>query len=337
MESSPIFSIIIPIYGVEKSIERCAISLFEQTLKDRIEFIFVDDASPDRSIEVLNTVLNEYPYRQSQVKILHHEKNKGLPDARYTGWKEAMGDYIANCDSDDWFENSAFEIISDKIKECNSDIVSFDWFMEFPDQTRISSFASGLSKEQVLRSLLNPSSTDVSMSLCGRVIRREILSTNDLRAKSRMTAYEDLVVAFPAYYYSNSHRHLNIPLYHYNQTDMNSMSNTLSTRKIESAICGVNILDSFLASKKDYRFENELRLMKLNAKMPFISNLQIYDAERWKGLWSGLSYQDYPSKWLKVCLYFETNNFSTLNRLYIKAIRNIIKGYRKIFSIRRKT
>ena len=58
----PKISIIVPVYGAEKYIERCVRSLFEQTLDD-IEYIFIDDCSPDHSIEILNRVLVEYPYR----------------------------------------------------------------------------------------------------------------------------------------------------------------------------------------------------------------------------------------------------------------------------------
>ena len=64
----PKISIIVSVYGAEKYIERCVRSLFEQTLDD-IEYIFIDDCSPDHSIEILNRVLVEYPYRREQVKI----------------------------------------------------------------------------------------------------------------------------------------------------------------------------------------------------------------------------------------------------------------------------
>ena len=80
----PKVSVIIPVYGVEKYIERCARSLFEQTLED-MEFIFVNDCTKDNSIDILLRVIDEYPKRKSQVHILNHEFNKGLPVARQTG------------------------------------------------------------------------------------------------------------------------------------------------------------------------------------------------------------------------------------------------------------
>ena len=63
----PKVSVIVPVFGVEKYIERCARSLFEQTLDD-IEYLFIDDCSLDRSIEILQQVLEEYPQRKLQVK-----------------------------------------------------------------------------------------------------------------------------------------------------------------------------------------------------------------------------------------------------------------------------
>lgn len=64
-------SVIIPIYRVEKYIEKCVRSLFEQTLKE-VEYIFVDDASPDRSIDILKQIMLEYPERAKNSKIIYH-------------------------------------------------------------------------------------------------------------------------------------------------------------------------------------------------------------------------------------------------------------------------
>ena len=69
-------SVVIPVYGVEKYIERCARRLFEQTL-DEIEYIFVDDYSQDKSIDILEKVASEYPKRQQDLSIIHHAQNLG--------------------------------------------------------------------------------------------------------------------------------------------------------------------------------------------------------------------------------------------------------------------
>ena len=80
-------SVIIPIYKVENFMERCARSLFEQTLTEEVEFIFVDDASLDCSVSIIHQCLNDYPERKNQTKILVHSQNKGLPSARNTAYK----------------------------------------------------------------------------------------------------------------------------------------------------------------------------------------------------------------------------------------------------------
>ena len=115
-------SVIVPIFGVEKYIERCARSLFEQTLND-MEIIFVDDCTKDNSIRVLKTTIEDYPARINQIKILHHEVNKGLSHARETGVKAATGDYIAHCDSDDWVDINMYESLYLFAQKGNYDFV----------------------------------------------------------------------------------------------------------------------------------------------------------------------------------------------------------------------
>lgn len=86
-------SILTPIYGVEKYIEQCARSLFEQSYAS-IEYIFVDDCTPDKSIGILQSLLKEYPGRAQQVRIIHHDRNRGVGAARQTALMAATGDYL---------------------------------------------------------------------------------------------------------------------------------------------------------------------------------------------------------------------------------------------------
>lgn len=118
-------SILVPVYGVEKYIERCAVSLMEQTYAN-IEYIFVDDATRDRSIAILESVIEKYPERKNQVRILHHKSNKGLSAARNTAIEAATGDYFWHVDSDDYVAIGAVEQLVKKADETNADIVIFD-------------------------------------------------------------------------------------------------------------------------------------------------------------------------------------------------------------------
>ena len=128
-------SVIVPIYKVEPFIGRCAQSLMEQTLTD-VEFIFVDDASPDSSISVLRKVIAKYSERNKHVKVLTHAENKGLPAARNTGLAVAHGEYIFHCDSDDFIELGMLEQLYRKAIETDADIVWCDWWLSFAKNER---------------------------------------------------------------------------------------------------------------------------------------------------------------------------------------------------------
>ena len=104
----PKVSVIIPVYNVEKYIEKCARSLFEQTLDD-IEYIFIDDCSPDNSMLVLSKVLKSYPKREAQVRIIRNPENKGVAYSRTIGMKAATGEYMIHCDPDDWVDKELYQ------------------------------------------------------------------------------------------------------------------------------------------------------------------------------------------------------------------------------------
>lgn len=122
----PKISVIIPIFKVENYIERCARSLFEQTLED-IEYIFIDDSSPDKSLDILNKVLKDYPIRQSQVTIFKMERNRGQAAVREFGVKHATGDYIIHCDSDDWLDVNAYQDMYNVAIKEKADMVVCDF------------------------------------------------------------------------------------------------------------------------------------------------------------------------------------------------------------------
>lgn len=115
-------SILVPVYGTGQYIERCAESLFEQTYQN-IEFVFVDDCTPDDAIQVLDKVVNRYPDRAEQIKVIHHQQNKGISATRNTALRNATGDFVVWVDSDDFVEHDMVSSLVKKQMETEADVV----------------------------------------------------------------------------------------------------------------------------------------------------------------------------------------------------------------------
>ena len=133
----PILSVIIPIYNVEQFIQRCARSLFEQTANKLyiIEYIFVNDSTPDDSEAILLETIKQYPKLAERIKLIKHNKNKGLFLARRTGLMNAIGKYVIHIDSDDWLESTMLESMLTKTLEENADMCYCGAYHDYIDGT----------------------------------------------------------------------------------------------------------------------------------------------------------------------------------------------------------
>lgn len=115
--NKPVISIIIPVYNVEKYLNRCMESVINQSLKN-IEIILVDDGSPDNCPQLCD----EWAAKDSRIKVVH-KNNEGLGLARNTGMQYATGEYLAFIDSDDYVDLRMYEILYEKATALNADIV----------------------------------------------------------------------------------------------------------------------------------------------------------------------------------------------------------------------
>lgn len=123
MDNSCLISVIVPVYAAEPYIERCARSLFEQSMQEDIEFIFVNDCSPDQTMTVLKRVMQDYPSRAGQIQIINHSTNRGSVQSRKDGALVAKGQYIICCDHDDWVESDMYEQLYRATDHSLADIV----------------------------------------------------------------------------------------------------------------------------------------------------------------------------------------------------------------------
>ena len=259
-------SVIVPVYGVEKFITHCVDSLMAQTMREGVEYIFVDDASQDASIERLTSVLSKYPERATQVKILVHERNKGLPAARNTGLAQATGEYVFHCDSDDFVEPEMLEVLYGEAKEKDADIVWCDWFLTFGSTERYMKQPEYDNPEDALKAMLGGA---MKFNVWNKLVRRNLYTDNAITFPAGHGMGEDMTMMM-FFSYAKKIAYVPMAFYHYVKTNTAAFSQTYSARHLEELKYNVNRISSFIRSRYGNSMEKEIAFLKLEAKFPFI-------------------------------------------------------------------
>ena len=197
-----LFSVIVPIYNIEKYLCRCIDSVLAQSFND-YELILVDDGSPDNCPQICD----EYAKKDSRIKVIHKE-NGGLVSARQAGIKEAVGDYVFHLDGDDAICDDALESAYQIIHEMHPDIVSFSY------KRCINGKISDVVDDLVAEGLYNKSDiekqiypkllSDENMKnlfyfLWGKAIKRELATKHQLNVNRAISLGEDLSCSVPCY------------------------------------------------------------------------------------------------------------------------------------------
>ena len=122
-------SVVVPVYGCEAFLPDCIASLRAQTLRD-LELLFVCDASPDGSLELLRQAERE----DARIRVIAFEENRGVSAARNAGIEAARGEFIGFCDGDDWVEPQMFERLYALAQEKQADAVFCRVFKDREDE-----------------------------------------------------------------------------------------------------------------------------------------------------------------------------------------------------------
>lgn len=261
----PKVSILIAIYNVSEYIERCARSLFNQTLLE-IEYVFVNDATPDDSIDKLLNIIEEYPERKKQIKIIHHFTNRGSAAARNTGIDASIGDYIAVVDSDDYIDPEMIEVLYMKAKAENADIVVSDMIMEYPDRTVI--LCDNLSKnenEQFYEIIKNEQSHTF---FCDKLVRRDLYTRPDCRVPEGLNYYEDRHVMTRLFYFAKKIVKVDQAFYHYVHYNALAITKTKERMHFENVVQFWELLDTFLKEHNEYeKYKRVIEISKIQSKV----------------------------------------------------------------------
>ena len=238
-------SLVAPIYGVEKYIQKFADSALGQTYPF-IQFVFVNDGTKDASIQVLNSVIDkDYAHLRDRITIVNKE-NAGLPAARKTGMEYVTGDYVWHVDPDDWLEKDAVQKIADCIKSKNyPDLIYFDLYKEYPDKTKVKKQKdfSIEEKDEYIRSMYNHHSYGCVWNKC---VKRSLYLKNKVYF-SKYTYAEDIYLSSQLVGYAGSIAHLSEHLYHYRKGNPNAI--TKGNRKRRRGEYALNFIDMYLKFK----------------------------------------------------------------------------------------
>lgn len=268
-------SVIVPVYKVEPFIGRCMRSLMEQTLQD-VEFIVVDDCSPDNSISIAKQVAGDYPDRL--VTFIVHEVNKGLPAARNTGLAIARGEYIFHCDSDDFVEPDMLETLYDAAKEKDADIVWCDWFLSFEKDERYMKQPQYASSMEALKGML---SGVMKYNVWNKLVRRELYTTNAISFPAGYGMGEDMTM-IKLFACAETVAYLPKAFYHYVKLNALAFSNTYSDKHLVELRHNIEDTLFFLEDRFGEKLKLEMEFFKLDVKYPFLISDDSRRHELWK-------------------------------------------------------
>lgn len=219
------FSVIVPVYNVEKYLDKCLASILRQTFKN-FECIIIDDGSPDNS----NAIIDKYIKLDQRFKVLH-QKNMGVSAARNTGLDIAKGDYIIFVDSDDYIADDYLEEFALKIADTDADIVICGFIEVLKDSQKTVCFEAP-STEVIKQNIL----ADIWPSYAWNKCYKKYLFENIRFPVGKI--FEDLLT-IPELCLS-AKKIVCIPdaLYYYNRQNMNSITTAMTAEEMYACFHG---------------------------------------------------------------------------------------------------
>ena len=230
-------SVIVPVYNVEKYLDKCLTSLIKQTYKN-FEIIVINDGSIDNSLAICNKYANKY----DNVKVYDY-KNAGVAHARNVGIKKATGDYLLFVDSDDYIDEKLLENLNEFLKKNDCDIVCFDMYKVVNNVNTYYHTSNSLVKDNIKRYIIGDSGP------CNKLIKKKLF--NNLKFMEKIY-YEDLATMPILALYTNKIEFLEEPLYYYVQRDNSIMHQKKFSEKLLDIFTSLdNVYEVYDGNYKD--------------------------------------------------------------------------------------
>jgi len=278
MEGKPLVSIIVPVYNAEAVLYTALASIAKQHYV-QLEIILINDCSTDKTSKIITEFKPVMEEKGMIVKVISHYKNKGVAVARNTGLEHATGEYIYYVDADDRIEPDAIKLLVKEAVSNKADIVGCNWFLTFEKNERKMNQASFANPIEAIQKMLNGS---MRWNLWLFMVRRSLYVNNQITFIPQMNMGEDMMVMVKLFIKSARVTYLDEALYHYGQSNDQSLTKVYSDAHIREVTTNVAEVErSLLQSVYSDQIGDGLTYLKLNIKLPLLISDQDKHYQRW--------------------------------------------------------
>lgn len=281
MEHNNKVSILVPFYKVEKYVGRCVESLFTQTYHN-IEYIFVNDCTPDKSMEVINDKIEKYGLA-SKCKMIVHEQNQGISASRNDCLDNMTGDFFLFVDSDDYIDADMVELLVEAAIKENADISGCGYIEEFSDHSVEHPQKYTNDHDEMMRAITLLTIKGVMWKL---LVRSAIVTEHrdEVRFIPDRNMVDDYLFCCQIFYYAQRFASVDRCMYHWIQYNPNNYTHT-TIFAVESQAAAIRKTEQFYREKGVYEVvKDELLKRKFISKQPLLFDMNCIDVKRWRTL-----------------------------------------------------
>lgn len=322
----PKYSLIVPVYNVQKYIEKCISSILDQDYAN-YEIIIVDDGSTDKSAEIIDRITNLN--RDKIVSI--HQENKGLGGARNTGLEKATGKYVWFIDSDDTIAPYSLKHLDEFIQKQEVDILVFDRVAidELGNEME-TEVGVDFEHEDIFSLEKNPQMLYMSPSACNKIFRKELFEKTKICFPDKIW-FEDLYTIPKLYFHANKMGYLHESLYLYLQRDGSIMNNRNVEKNIDITTAVNEIITYYKKEKKYEQYHSELeylaiinvyllasvRVIRGNRKSELLKGLKAYMKDNFPNYKSNIYYSLIPEKYKLLLRLLDKEQYWLIKMLFL--------------------
>lgn len=275
-KATPLISVIVPIYHSEAYLERCCKSIFGQTY-DALEILLIVDGPSEEAEKIISRVLEEYTHRKNQVRLILHNENKGISYCRQEGFDLSLGEYLYYCDSDDWLELDAFDVLCRTASEQQADLVYFDYIRHYDHGNKAAVYSSSSFDHGIVNT--------ADGTLQNKLIHRELIADNAIRFPIGINWGEDLCVSILLQIMATRISYVPKVFYHY-YIHEGSITTDVTFEKYEQLVACPRFIEKELRQRGKL---NDYAMMvlqhKFESKVYYLIHPKIRNLSRWLSIY----------------------------------------------------